>query len=245
VKVENWPERINPKDKGEKKRKRITLPGERPGEFGIDGVEAYKAIWAKADHATRCAMELTLNVLQRRQEVFRWRTDWSRDDADGRHVYIKISKTKKHGPDSYIRVPEALPVVHSEFGAKTLGELIKKCFSAEETPAFGCPFLVHRRPKRVKKAKGREHPFQLRDQTVSKDFAAALKASGLYAHLKEGERPTLHELIALGEHLRQKLQGWSLHDLKVLRGHTKERTTQLYLDGHEWVTVTFPGEKMA
>lgn len=232
---ENLPEKIVPRDKEKKQRQRITLPGDKPGTAALDGIKAYRAIWKEADHAIRCAMELSLNCLQRRQEIFRWRRDWSRDDADGRHVYIRISKTHKHGIAAYIRVPESLPLVHSEFGAKTLGELIKHCYA----DGVASPHLVHRRPKRVKKAKGREHSFQLTAQQISKGFAAARDASGLYDHLPDEQKPTFHELIALGEHLRKK-QGWSEGDLQRLRGHTKESTTKLYLEGHEWVTITPP-----
>lgn len=232
--VENWPERIIPKDKEPKKRKRITLPGDRPGVYGLEGTAAYQAIFDKADRATQCAMELALNALQRREEIHRWRFDWSYDDKDGRYVYVRISKTHKHGIESYIRIPEAMPTAYSAFGAETLGELVRAC--RDDIP---CPFLVHRRPKRVKKAKGRSHPFQLLPGQVSNGFADARDASGIYAHLPKEQKPTFHELIALGEHLREK-QGWTREHLRQLRGHTKESTTKIYLEGHEWSTVEFP-----
>ncbi len=232
--AENLPARIRPASAAAKRRQRLTLPGTRPGETGIDPVEAYLAIWNQADNAIRCAMELSVNALQRRHEVWRWRYDWSRDDEDGRHVYVAISKTRKHGVGSYVRIPEALPVVVSGFGARTLGEVIEAC-----RDDVLCPYLVHRRPKRVRRSSEREHPFQLTLQQISKGFAEALDKSGLYAHLSPAERPTFHELLALGEHLRQ-TQGWSVHAIQVLRGHSQERTTRLYLDGHEWSTVKIP-----
>jgi len=239
VRVDNLPARILPADKDAKKRKRITLPGDKPGAVGIDGIDAYRAIWEMADHATRCAMELELNALQRREEIHSWRHDWSREEVhDGqreRWVYIRISKTHKHGVAAYVRIPESMPVVHSEFGAKTLGELIRKCAS----DGVLCPYLVHRRPKRVKKAKDRSHPFQLTASQISRGFAEARDAAGIYAHLPPEQRPTFHELIALGEHLRIK-QGWAVQQIQRLRGHTKESTTVLYLEGHEWQTVEFP-----
>lgn len=234
---ENLPEKIVPRDKEQKRRKRITLPGDKPGTAALDGIEAYRAIWAEAERPVQCAMELSLNGLQRREEVHRWRFDWSRDDDDGRHVYIRISKTHKHGISAYIRVPESLPVVHSEFGAATLGELIKHC----RADGIHSPHLVHRLPRRVKKAQGREHPFQLTPQQITKGFAAARDAAGIYDHLPRAERPTFHELLALGEHLREK-QGWTPQQIQRLRGHTKESTTKIYLAGHEWTTVEGPGQ---
>lgn len=232
--LDNLPARILPRDKELKKRQRITLPGDRPGMHGIDAIEAYRAVFQQADRAIQCAMELTLNALQRREEIHAWRFDWGHDDQDGRHVYIKISKTRKHGVAAFVRIPESLPVVHSELGAKTLGELIRKC-----RDEIACPFLVHRRPERVKKAKDRAHPFQLTANQISRGFAEARDKAGIYSHLAPEERPTFHELIALGEHLREK-QGWTTRQLQTLRGHTQEKTTRVYLEGHEWTTVEVP-----
>lgn len=235
---ENLAERIIPRDKEMKRRKRITLPGDKLGTAGLDGVEAYRAIWSCAERPIQCAMELSLNALQRREEIHRWRFDWSREDADGRHVYIRISKTHKHGISAYVRVPELLPVAHSEFGASTLADLLKHC----RADGIHSPHLVHRKPKRIKKAESREHPFQLTPQQITKGFAAARDAAGIYDHLPADERPTFHELLALGEHLRQK-QGWSAEQLQRLRGHTKESTTKIYLEGHAWTTVESPNER--
>ena len=228
----NLPEKILPRDKEKKKRQRITLPGDTPGDVGIDGIEAYQAIWKGAPHEIRCAMELELNTLQRREEIHRWRFDWLKETADGRHIYIRINKTHKHGISSYIRVPESLSTVHSEFGAKTLGDLINHC----RGDGLHALHLVHRKPKRMKKAKFREHPFQLTAQQISKGFAAARDKTGIYAHLPPGRHPTFHELIALGQHLREK-QGWTVAEIQKLRGHTKESTTRIYLEGHDWVTI--------
>ena len=206
--------------------------------IGVDGIEAYKAIFSAAERPIQCAMELELNILQRREEIHRWRSDWSRDDTDGRYVYIRISKTHKHGIASYIRVPESMPVAHSELGARTLGELIRKC----RGDGIHSPHLVHRKPKRVKAAKSREHPFQLTPQQISKGFANARDACGIYDHLPAEQRPTFHELIALGEHLREK-QGWTPQQIQRLRGHTKESTTKTYLEGHSWTTIEAPASQ--
>ncbi|MDR9441048.1 MAG: phage integrase Arm DNA-binding domain-containing protein, partial [Halomonas sp.] len=77
VVTEGLPMRILPRDKAIKKRQRITLPGDKPGTAALNGIEAYRAIFEQADHAIQCAMELSLNALQRREEIRRWRFDWS------------------------------------------------------------------------------------------------------------------------------------------------------------------------
>lgn len=236
--VEHLPARILPRDKEVKRRQRITLPGDRPGVFGIDGVEAYNAIFEKASRAVQVTMELSLNALQRREECHAWRFDWSRQEGAERWVYIRVSKTHKHGVAAYVRVPEALPVVHSAVGAKTLGDVIRWA----RADGIACPFVAHQRPKRVKKSKERVHPFQLTPSQISRGFAEAREAAGIYAHLPREEQPTFHELLALGEHLREK-QGWTAEQLQRLRGHAKVSTTKIYLDGHEWQTVEIPGRK--
>src|SRR3569832_661418 len=48
------------------------------------------------------------------------------------------------------------------------------------------------------------------------------------------ERPTFHEIISLGDHLRRKA-GWPIPAIQQLRGHTTEKMTRHYLEGHEWV----------
>ena len=61
----------------------------------------------------------------------------------------------------------------------------------------------------------------------------------VYAHLLAGERSTFHEIISLGEHLRNKA-GWPISAIQQLRGHTTEKMTRHYLEGHEWVRLEVP-----
>lgn len=70
------------------------------------------------------------------------------------------------------------------------------------------------------------------------DFPAR-DATGLYAHLPIEQRPSFHELLPLGEHLRER-QGWTAQHIQRLRGHTQESTTKIYLEGNDWTTVEVP-----
>ena len=220
----NIPANILPKDKEAKKRKRITLPGDRPGVHGINGIEAYNAIFDHASPAIQRAMELCLNYIQRREEIYRWRRDWLHEG----YVYIRISKTHKSGRSSYIRISVQTPTVYSRLGATTLGELIKACLKGTV-----CPYLVYQRPKRSRPSKEKKHVWQLSPSQISRGFANAREASGLYDHLPKEERPTFHELISLGQVLRSQ-QGWTENQIKTLRGHSKMSTALTYFEGHEW-----------
>jgi hypothetical protein len=235
---DNIPARILPKPKGKKVRQRLSQPT-GPGQAGKAAalsIEAYNAIFAKAEIHIQIAMELALNVMQRRMELHAWRYDWSHEDSDGRHVYIAISKTRKHGAASFIRVPEFLPMAHSAFGCKTLGDLIKL---SRKSDTLAAQHVVHHRPSKVKKSGEKEHPFQLSRRQIGDGFTAARDAAGIYDHLAQGQRPTLHELIATGEYLREQM-GWTTEVIAQYRGHNKITTTQTYLEGHEYKTVVVP-----
>ncbi len=108
-------------------------------------------------------------------------------------VHIVISKTKNHCTESYIRVPVTLPLVHSERGCQTLQQLIASCRKDD----VASPFLVHHKPGRKLKSKEKEHWTQLSPKQISDGFTQAAKDSGFFGNLKAGERPTLHECIAL------------------------------------------------
>lgn len=223
---ENLPERIMKRDRQKKVRQRLSL-------------EDYKRAFAHARPAIRVAMELSLNALQRRSDIYKWRFDDQKVDPDSGEEYAHIiqSKTRKHGPTAYLRIPLSLPTVHSELRAQTLGDLIAAC-----RDDIACPFLVHERPRRMVRSKEKEHPFQLTPRAISDGFVEARDTAGVMSNLGPAARPTFHELLSLGEHLRKEA-GWSTKQLQVLRGHTSERMTEHYLEGHTWTTVEVPNER--
>lgn len=214
---ENLPAKIIKRDKTRRRRQRLTL-------------EAYDTIYAAARPAIRNAMELSLNALQRRADIQKWRHD---DQRDG-YAWVIQQKTRKHGKSAYLRIPLTLPVAHSAAGAATLGELIGAC-----RDDILCPFLVHERPQRVRKSTEKRHPFQLTRKAISDGFAEARDAAGLYTDLAAEEKPSFHELLGLGEWLREQ-QGWTLKQIQALRGHTSERMTSVYLEGHAYTTIEVP-----
>lgn len=214
---DNIPARIIPRDADQKVRQRLTL-------------DAYKAIFKKARPSVQRAMELSLNAIQRRSDIQKWRFD---DQRDG-FAYVIQQKTRKHGPSAYLRIPLSLPVVHSGLGATTLGEIIDAC-----RDDVLCPFLVHEKPVRLRKSKEKVHHFQLSRKQISDGFAEARDATGLFADIDPEQRPTFHEVISLGEHLREQ-SGWTVDQIRQLRGHTTDRQTKHYLEGHTWTTVDVP-----
>lgn len=212
---ENLPARIVPPDLDKTKRRRLS-------------VDEYKAIYAQAPRHIQMAMELALNALQRRADLQKLRFS---DVRDG-YLHIVVSKTRKHGKESYVRIPTALPLIHSESGCKTLGDLVALC-----RDDLASPFLIHWEPARKTKSKEKAHWTQLSPKQLSDGFAAARDAAGVQADVPKGERPGLHECIALGQRLYV-AAGYSVEWVQTMRGHSNIDTTKLYLEGHtEWTTV--------
>ena len=217
---ENLPEKIKKRDAEAKQRDRLTI-------------EQYQAIFAQAEHAIQSAMELSLNTLQRRADIQAWHRDQQHDGF----AYVVQSKTRKHGKSAYIRMPLSLPLVHSQRGLRTLDELIQSCWA----DGIVCPYLVHRKPKRVQKSKQKSHVFQLSPKEISEGFAEAREKTGLFKDIPIAQRPSFHEVISLGIFLREQ-SGWTLSQIKALKGHTSEKMTKVYQDGHDWTTVEIPAK---
>ena len=210
---ENIAEKILKKDKDKVLRERLKL-------------SEYSAIYAQASTAIQNAMELSLNALQRRADIQAWRFDAKKEDG---FYYIVQSKTRKHGKAAYLRIPADLPVVHSESGAKTLGDIITHC-----RDAIACPYVIHEKRQRRMKSQEKDHMLQLSVKQISDGFAKARTATGLFDEVDHP--PTFHELLSLSEFLRKE-QGWTIKQIQTLRGHTSEKMTRHYLEGQEWTTV--------
>ncbi|MDB2704940.1 tyrosine-type recombinase/integrase [Pseudomonadota bacterium] len=211
--TENLLERIIKRDHEKVKRSRLTLV-------------QYKKIYASAPRYIQLAMELSLNAMQRRSDIQSWRFDCEKEG----HLHIKQSKTHKHGMAAYLRIDNSIPVAHSESGCNTLSDIIKLC-----RDNLVCPFVIHKKPSRVRESKEKEHSMQLSGKELSDGFTKARIKAGILID----NPPTFHELLSLGESLRVK-QGWSIKEVQALRGHTSEKMTRAYLDGQEWTTVSAP-----
>ena len=219
---DNIAAKILPKDPEPIKRRRLSLEG-------------YRTIYRHAELPIQNAMELALNLMQRRADIRALRFS---DEKDG-YLYVAQQKTFKRTHTAFIAIPTTLPLVHSEHKLITLAELIKACRSS-----VACPFLVHALPKRKRPNASKAHWAQLSREQISKGFAAARDASDFYADLPPAERPTFHEIISLGEHLRRK-SGWPISAIQQLRGHTTEKMTRHYLEGHEWVRFEVPRARIS
>ncbi|HNP65492.1 MAG TPA: hypothetical protein PKH39_16285 [Woeseiaceae bacterium] len=174
-------------------------------------IEGFKAIRACAEPWMQRAMTLALQSLVRREDLALLRFDQYVDGV----LAIKALKTGVH-----IRI-----LVGPE-----LDKAIRNC-----RDEVASPFMVHKLPTRITKAGKlrREHHTQVLPEQLTRAFSDARKESEFYDELTPGQRPTFHEIRALGAKLYEDA-GISP---KPLLGHKDDASTKLYLDRHkiEWI----------
>ena len=180
--------------------------------------EQYDAIHALAEPWLRNAMDLALITLQRRGDVSRMKFE----NVQNGTLYVVQEKTEKYDT-GYLAI---------EVGPK-LKDIIKRC-----RDDLASPYLVHRRPERkVKERAGVDHWTQLKPQMLTRAFAAARDKSGIFDDMPENERPTFHEIRALGiKRYRDRNE-----DPQKLAGHATAKMTSNYDSGHEeirWVQTS-------
>ncbi len=177
-----------------------------------DTIKTMSPLWAQN------AMDLALITLQRRSDVARMKFENIRDSK----LYVIQEKTEKYDT-GYLAIAVG----------PRLDKVIKRC-----RDDMASPYLVHRRPERkVKDRAGMDHWTQVKPQMLTRAFAEARDESGLFDKAPEGERPTFHEIRALGiKNLRDKGA-----DPQKLAGHSSAKMTSNYDSGHDeirWVEVS-------
>ncbi|GLQ31618.1 tyrosine-type recombinase/integrase [Litoribrevibacter albus] len=192
--------------------------------------EQFDTIYNSAPIHIRNAMMLALLTLQRREDISNMKFS---DIKDGYlHVIQKKTSKAKKGSrkDSankaaYLRI-QVTPALNS---------IIKSC----RNTGVLSQFLIHQMITRTSSGalkwevkKGQ----RLQPDNITRGFATAREKTGLFDDLEKSARPTFHEIRSLGAHL-YKEQGI---DPQALLGHTDEKMTNHYLDGHgiQWTDVS-------
>lgn len=187
----------------------------------------YNNIYAKAAPWLQRAMTLALWSLQRRDDLVHMHTDhWKAGKLS-----VRQQKVARHGTGLLRITP----------GPK-LKAIIIECLNNPDRK--DCPYLVHRKPERIFKAKKktkRTHFMQVKGDLLTREFAAVRDTLKKFSTMPEAQRPTLHEIRALGGDQYRKL-GWSDEQIQNLMGHANKNVspmTKHYLDGHgeHWLDV--------
>lgn len=186
-------------------------------------IEGFKAIYEYegTPQFIRDAMDLSLVTLQGRHEIVSAKFT---DESEGHFHFIR-EKTRGFTERAFIRLPVT----------STLSNLISRCRVRD---SFLSPFLISRAPERRARTElaTKEHWTQVTPDYFSKQFAKCRDACGHFKDVPKSQRPTFHEIRALGGE-RYLHQGYSKEYISALMGHTTIKTTDIYLTGHgrvEW-----------
>ena len=181
-------------------------------------MDQFNAIRQRCEPWMKNAMDLALITLQRRGDVSRMKFE----NVRGGKLYVIQEKTEKYDT-GYLAIA---------VGPK-LQKVIRQC--RDDVPS---PYMVHRRPVRKVKARGgMDHWTQVKPEMLTRKFAEARDESGLFDGTPDSERPTFHEIRALGiKRYRDKGQ-----DPQQLAGHASAKMTSNYDSGHDeirWIEVS-------
>lgn len=179
-------------------------------------IEGYRAIYLIAPDWMQRAMDIALRSLQRRGDLTRMhRGQLLPNDI----IRVLQRKTRNYKTPVHIDI---------QMGGELL-EAVNRCLRTE----IPCPYLLHYRPERMTKQfrAAKLHPFAVTDDYLTKKFAEYRDASGAYKDMKPEQRPSFHDLRALGIHLYQEA-GYSNEYIMALSGHASEAMLEAYAEGH-------------
>ncbi|MCP8687718.1 phage integrase Arm DNA-binding domain-containing protein [Marinobacterium sedimentorum] len=176
----------------------------------------FDSIHALAPEWLQIAMDFALVSLQRRSDLCAAKFG----DIQDEHLYLVQRKTEKYGHRAHLRI--------------SIGPSLDAVFKRSRRTGVPSPFIIHRRPEKIRRSKETEHWTQVRPQTLSKAFAEVRDQVKEIARLPAEQRPTLHEIRALGGHLYLEA-GFSEEYVQTLMGHSSAKMTAHYTDRHiEW-----------
>lgn len=180
--------------------------------------EGYQATYNAAAPWLQRAMTLALYSVQRRQDLVMLHRD--KVDLERRTVSVFQQKSANYQNPVFINI---------EMGDELLA-VVQACI-ASDVP---CPYLIHRRPERIKTKdrQAKPHPFAVLPLYLSRAFSATRDAAGAYDDLPKAARPTFHELRAFGIHLYLEA-GFDKQYIMALSGHAGKEMIDYYAKDHE------------
>lgn len=171
-------------------------------------LEQFKAVYAKSEPWMQSAMMLMVQTTLRPSDVLRLRFD----QVEGSRLHAEVSKTSKHL-------------------AIKLNKQAMDAVARQRQSGLVCPYIIHRKPGKVKHRKGCDHLFQVTTEYWSSVFTEIRDQLGIYADLPAKQRPSLYEIRALAAYLYEQ-QGSERCDVKALMAHTSEEMTARYQSRH-------------
>ncbi|MDX1538866.1 tyrosine-type recombinase/integrase [Arsukibacterium sp.] len=177
-------------------------------------LELYKQIYAGAPEWLQIAMDFALITLQRRGDI----CESKHENVKGDYLELIQRKTEKHGHRAFLRIKVS----------QSLQEILQR----SRRSGIASPYIIHRRPERLYASKAKTHWSQVLPETLSKEFAYYRDLVPAIAALPAEQRPTFHEIRALGGHLYLQA-GFAEEYVQTLMGHSTAKMTAHYTDRHE------------
>lgn len=201
------------KKEAEKKRQRHTLEGLKSI---IDA--ATTPPWLKR------AIRLALASLQRREDI----VTWLKSAVDMEKNTLTVSPGKTQGYDNPIHLKITM--------GTALRDVVGECL---RSPLVS-PYLIHYKPKarRREQIDAKDQWTSVTPDYLTKEFSKARDAAHAYDHVPAGERPTFHEIRALGAWLYEQ-QNFPQEYIQALLGHADEKMTKHYQEGHGDKTIEY------
>jgi|GEM_PF-783178 len=181
--------------------------------------EGYQKVKAAAPDWLKRAMDIALFSVQRRSDLVEIDILTHINQAE-RTIDILQQKTRTYANPVYISIKMG----------DSLWEAVE---SAIKSPTK-CPKLIHCKPGRSDRRdiEAKSHAFAVLPDYLTKQFRKYRDASGAYDHLEKEERPSFHDIRALGILMYHKA-GYPMDYIMALAGHAKQTTTEHYIEGHE------------
>ncbi len=181
--------------------------------------DGYMKVYQTAPDWLKRAMDIALYSLQRRSDLVEIQI--ARDiDTPTRSIKILQRKTRNYKTPVHLSIK--------------MGDPLWQAVHSAITSPTHCPYLIHCRPGRMDKRDlaAKPHPFAVLPDYLTKKFREFRDKSGAYDHLAPKERPSFHDIRALGIMLYFKA-GYPKEYIMALAGHATAEMTDHYIDGHE------------
>jgi len=182
-------------------------------------LEQFWDIHAAAPKWMQLAMEIALITLQGRAEVINMKFS----DYQDKVLKVIRQKSSKHEHS------------HLMIHCPQLEDIIARARQS----GIASPYLIHRRPERKVEAQGRDHWTKLTPNNFTAVFREVRDQCDSMNNIPRKNRPTFHEIRALGSWLYKK-QGFDNKTyIQPLMAHADQKMTEHYQQGHEerWITV--------
>lgn len=164
------------------------------------------------------AIDLAFHSLQRREDLSKMVRSMVNIPANT--LTVEQGKSQNYEKPIWIEID-----MHPE-----LLDAVMACLSTQL--AFRCQYLLAYIPKKMtKKVQAKPHHMMMTPDFISREFHKYREIAGIYDHLLPEQKPTFHEIRALGEFMVMEKYGKDY--AKSLAGHTTEAMYNHYVDRHE------------